>query len=68
MITPLIFISGIVVALYILAINKLMLNPLIKKRKFLNKNYGQKLFGGLFVLKNSEYTLAFLKNFYLMLD
>ncbi len=66
MITPLIFISGIVVALYILAINKLMLNPLIKKRKFLNKNYGQKLFGGLFVLQNSEFTLSFLKNFYLM--
>ena len=66
MITPLIFISGIVVALYILAINKLMLNSLIKKRKFLNKNYGQKLFGGLFVLQNSEFTLSFLKNFYLM--
>ena len=66
MITPLIFISGIVVALYILAINKLMLNPLIKKRKFLNKNYGQKLFGGLFVLQNSEFTLSILKNFYLM--
>ena len=65
MIVPLIFLAGITILCYMLAINRLFKKPLLKNNTRVNKNFGQNLLNGLFVLQNKHFTLAFFKNFYL---
>ena len=65
MIVPLIFLAGITILCYMLAINRLFKKPLLKNNTRVNKNFGLNLLNGLFVLQNKNFTLAFFKNFYL---